>query len=300
MSNKVVARIIGGIGNQLFIYAAAKRLALANAAEIVLDSVSGFERDHQYRRTFQLDKFNINCRHATDLERMHPFPRIQRYIRKKINSRRDFNSRNYIFQENLDFDERLLHLRFNGSVYLEGYWQSENYFFDIKEKLRSDLIIKTPPGIENHQTSRLIEKKNAVAIHVRFFDRPELTEDSRISNNTQPNYYKLAIEIISREIDNPHFFIFSDDPRSAIQLFKNSTASVTIVDHNVGDSLAYADLWLMSQCKHFIIANSTFSWWGAWLSDKPDAIVIAPGVEKTGGQGSWGFKGLIPKSWRQL
>lgn len=141
---KLIPRLFGGIGNQLFIYAAARRLALVNNAELVLDSVSGFTNDTVYQRHYQLDHFNIPCRQATAAERLEPFSRLRRKVLRWWNQRKPFKQRTYLVQESIDFDPRLLYYKPRGTVYLEGYWQSENYFKDIEDIIRHDLKIKPP------------------------------------------------------------------------------------------------------------------------------------------------------------
>ena len=253
--NKIIVRIKGGLSNQLFCYAAARRLALVNDAELVLDDVSGFRYD-KYKRRYQLDHFNIPCRKATPAERLEPFPRLRRYILKQMNKYRPFEKRTYIVQEGIDFDPRLLHIRFRGTIYLEGYWQSEKYFKDVEATIRRDLQIKPPSDAANLEMAERIQSCNAVAIHVRFFDKPCTSGSSNVSSD----YYYRAVEAIKSMMPDAHFFIFSDQPQAARVLVSLPDDRVTVVEHNRGDENAYADLWLMTLCKHFIIANSTFSW----------------------------------------
>lgn len=141
---KIIPRIFGGLGNQLFCYAAARRLALVNNAELVIDDVSGFAYDIDYQRQYQLDHFNIPCRKATAAERMEPFSQVRRVLKRKWNLRRPFAQRTYIQQEGIDFDSRLLNVKPVGKVFMEGYWQSEDYFKDVASTLRQELQI-TPP-----------------------------------------------------------------------------------------------------------------------------------------------------------
>ena len=132
LTKLVIPRLFGGLGNQLFIYASARRLALKNQAELVIDDISGFINDYQYQRFYQLNHFNIPCRKATASERLEPFSRLHNKIRRHLNSLRAFEHRSYIQQEGIDFDPRLLSLQPNPTLYLEGYWQSEGYFRTLK------------------------------------------------------------------------------------------------------------------------------------------------------------------------
>jgi hypothetical protein len=117
-----------------------------------------------------------------------------------------------------------------------------------------------------------------VAVHVRFFDTPQ----EKGVNNAPYDYYKRAFAIMANLAPDAHYFIFSDQPVAARDLIPLTEDRVTFVSHNQGEENAYADLWLMTQCQHFIIANSTFSWWGAWLASHRGKHVIAPGLEIVG------------------
>jgi hypothetical protein len=296
ISNKIIARNFGGIGNQLFIYATARRLAIVNAAELIIDDVSGFAYDHVYQRHSQLDHFNIHCRKATSIERLVPLHRVRRYLKRKWNERLPFFRRTYVVQQGVDFDSRILHYKPQGSVYLEGYWQSEGYFKDVEVSIRQDLRITPPTDADNLAMAAQIQGCTAVAVHVRFFDEPHTIE----TNNTPSDYYTRAVETMEHLAPSAHYFIFSDKPEAARARIPLSDGRVTMVAHNYGDEKAYADLWLMTQCRHFIIANSTFSWWGAWLSTHAAKVVIAPGFEMRRGKMCWGFTGLLPNSWIKL
>lgn len=297
---KVIPRIFGGLGNQLFIYAAARRLALVNNAELVLDDRSGFAWDERYQRQYQLDHFAIPCRKATALERLEPFSRIRRYAKRRWNARRPFEQRKYLRQEGIDFDPRLLAIKPCSRLYLEGYWQSEGYFKDIEPQIRKDLRIQPPTDAINQQVAAKICATDAVAVHVRFFDAPDPVPDKPFANNTPGGYYQRAIHVMEQRTSNAHYFIFSDRPEAARTRISLPDKRVTLVHHNQGDAMAYADLWLMTQCRHFIIANSTFSWWGGWLAHNHGKVVIAPGGERRVGVSPWGFEGLLPSSWVRL
>ena len=294
--SRIIVRVKGGLGNQLLCYAAARRLALVNDAELVIDDVTGFARDEQFRRQYALDRFHIKARKATPRERMEPLERYRRGLSKIIAKHQPFHRRRYVEQEGIDFDDRLLAFRVKESVYLDGLWQSEGYFKDVEKTIREDLRIIPPRDPVNHETAARIAACNAVAVHVRWFESPD---KKNAKHNASVGYYYRAIAEIKCSVSKPHFFLFSDDPASAESLLMLPGDRSTCVDHNHGDENAYADLWLMSQCKYFIIANSTFSWWGAWLSQHERKVVIAPGSVQSG-ISSWGFKGLLPDDWIKM
>lgn len=293
---KLIPRIFGGLGNQLFCYAAARRLAMVSNAELVLDDVSGFAYDKVYQRHYQLDHFNIPCRKATAVERLEPFSRLRRAFKRRWNQRLPFEQRRYLVQEGIDYDPRLLNFKPQGTVYLEGHWQSEDYFKDVAATIREDLQIKPPTDSINLAMAEKIRNRTAVAVHVRFFDEPEAVG----INNAPGDYYSRAVDAMERLAPTAHYFIFSDQPAAARARIPLPDERVTLVAHNQGDENAYADLWLMTQCQHFIVANSTFSWWGAWLAANPAKQIISPGFVKYTSPTGWGFKGLLPDEWIKL
>lgn len=289
--SKIILRVFGGLGNQLFSYAAARRLAEVNNSELLINHISGFSLDKKYKRKYQLNNFSITCRKANYLERLEPFGQTRRYLYAKWNKSLPFEKKFFLTEEGLGFDPRLINLKVSNKLYIEGYWQSENYFKDIESIIRRDLVIDPPRDILNLKLSKIIESKIAVAVHIRFF------QNFLDKNKYNKRYYDNAINIFNNRIKNVHFFIFSDHPKIAQKLISIPKDRFTLIGHNKGEENAYADLWLMSKCKHFIIANSTFSWWGAWLSNNSNKLIIAPKKIILSGEGAWGFKGMLPDSW---
>jgi hypothetical protein len=161
---KVITRIKGGLGNQLFCYAAARRLALVNNAELVIDDVTGFARDRGYRRRYILDPFSIPARKATPGERLEPFERYRRGVMKWLSRRKPFEERRYLEQEGRNFDERLLAFKVKGTLYLDGLWQSEGYFKDVKQTIREDLQIIPPTDMLNQRMAAEIRSGFACAL----------------------------------------------------------------------------------------------------------------------------------------
>jgi len=274
----VVARLKGGLGNQLFIYAAARRLSLKNNVPLKLDIISGFQRDY-YQRSYRLHHFNIKGEVASRYQSFDGiFGRVRREILKKLAKFSELEKRRYIKEEFPEFDIRLLNLRFKGVIYLDGLWQSKKYFKDIEEIIRDDLKIVTRHDSQALALAEKIQSSNSVGIHVRRL-REFPCEGEAKPNPSSPalsvDYYKRGIEIIAGKVPDPVFYCFGDYPQWFPENIKMDFPLVVINHHK--DEKDYEDLWLMSLCKHFIIANSTFSWWGAWLSDHHDKIIITPG-----------------------
>jgi len=294
--NKIIVRVFGGLGNQLFCFAAGRRMALVNHAELVIDDFTGFAYDVDYQRHYQLDHFNISCRKASAAERLEPFSRARRYLKRCWNMRKPFVHRSYITREFIDFDSRILQIRPRGEIILDGCWQSESYFKDVASTIRSDLVIKPPIDQINLTISHFIRSTLSVAIHLRFFG----SQNQDKSYDVDRNYYIYAIRQLENRFDeSAHYFIFSNCPEDVIAYIPLPLERVTIVKNNHGDENAYADLWLMAQCQHFIIANSTFSWWAAWLAEREgkEQIVYTPNIQSLSGRSGWGFVGLIPNRW---
>ena len=296
----ITIRIKGGIGNQLFMYAAARRLAFINNQELLIDNISGFVNDKKYNRKYQLDYFNIPCRKLNSIECKQQSSRVRRSLQKITNFFLPLRSKRYIKQEDIYFDSRILNLKFKHNLYLEGYFQSEAYFKDFDFQIKKDLEIYPPKNHSNIKMATKIKKNfPAVALHFRFFNKtPNNTIEKKSSINVPENYYRDAIQKIDKLFPNAHYFIFSDNLKLARTQVRLNDKRVTLVGHNDNDSNAYADLWLMTQCQHFIIANSTFSWWGAWLAKFEDKVVIAPSISEK--YGHWADPKLLPKEWIQL
>lgn len=294
---KIITQIKGGLGNQLFCYSAARRLALINHSELIIDNVSGFQNDFEYRRNYELDLFNIPFRFATPVERFEPFGRLRRKAHRFMGEILGDTKSKYIFQSNIDFMEDLLTLKADHDLYLDGYWQSEDYFKDISREIRTDLTIKPLPLFKGIGISPEEGCGIPVAVHVRFFDGP----GEGGVHNVSPEYYKRAIMFMDKLIPGPHYYIFSDRLEEAKAMLSFSGSRKTFVDTGLRpeERRDVAEFWIMSRCQHFIIANSTFSWWAAWLGCNEDKIVIAPS-NKIAGKTNWGVDRQIPDRWIKL
>jgi len=293
---KIIVRVKGGLGNQMFCYAAARQLAAKYGAELVIDNVSGFSRDFEYQRRYELGNFSIGSRMATREERLEPFPRFRRRLTKFLSESYSGLEGIYMAENELGQDDRILSFRPRDGCYIDGLWQNEKYFDDISDILRKELIFVAPIDSRNVDMQSAIRSSNSVGIHVRWFE-PVGTSSV---NNIAVDYYNRALDIIEMRVENAQYFIFSDDHIAAKEKLRLEGRNVVFVDHNVGELGAHSDLWLMSNCKHMIIANSTFSWWGAWLIQGDEKVVVYPDPMQAdfgATEAPFHFKGSQPIGW---
>ncbi len=269
----VIARIFGGLGNQMFIYAAASSLAARNGVPLVLDVRSGFPRD-PYKRSYQLHRFNIQAQEASRWDSFEsPGGSYRRGVLRALRSV-PLIGPSYI-RETDGFEPELLESPISCKTYLEGYWQDERYFQAFAPKLRQDFTLSAPPTPESQEIARRMAGCEAVSLHARRYDSVADPRLALAAPSLTIDFYTKAIQTLAGKVAHPHFFCFSDQPEWFRQNLKTDYP-MTFVTHNQQTGNDHEDMWLMSQCRHHIIANSTFSWWGAWLGSNPAKMILAP------------------------
>ena len=267
----IIIQLKGGLGNQMFQYALYRELKY-RGKEVKIDDVNGFIGDKL--RVPVLDRFGVQYEKATPEEiialtdsKMDLWSRI----RRKLTGRKTFR----IDEVEGIFDPKILE---TDKAYLVGYWQSEKYFSspEVMEQIHN-AFAKRPQEIMNDSVSwstlQQIECCESVSIHVRRTDYLDM-EHIKVHNLCSEKYYKNAIKLVREKHPNAVFFIFTDDKSWCRKHFKGQ--NFINVELQEGENTDVADLLLMSRCKHHIMANSSFSWWSAWLNDSPDKMVIAP------------------------
>jgi hypothetical protein len=294
----VIARLMGGLGNQMFQYATGRALALRREAELKLD-VSGFAAavgGHTKRR-YELGSFSIHGSVASDGDIARcgcagtlRFDRVLRWLR--IGKADDTWP---IYSEpHFQFDPAVRELPV--PVCLHGYWQSERYFADIAGVLRQEFTAREPSDRKNEALAAAIDAANAVSLHVRRGDYVDNPTTHRYHGTCSLEYYRRAVDHIAARAGRPHLFVFSDDlqwTRANLRF----AAPTTFVGANSPDC-GYRDMLLMARCRHHIIANSSFSWWGAWLNPSRDKIVVAP--QDWFGASRNDTRDLAPPTWVRL
>ena len=287
----IVVRLCGGLGNQLFQYAAGRRLAYARQTELILDLRWYVHTPSvDTPRQFELDNYPIIARGANAREALWCRVQSGRLLRHLPLIPRRWR---YVSEPGCGFDPSILDLP--GNVYLDGYWQSAGYFEDIADIIRAELTPSVPATPKDAEVRDAILASESVSVHVRRGDYVTLQAAAATHGTCAPSYYHAALELIASRVRNPHFFIFSDDVAWARENL-TPPGPVTIVDHN-GPKSAFQDLRLMARCKHHVVANSSFSWWGAWLNPSKDKIVVAPAKWLRDGRPT---PALIPNTWTRL
>ena len=289
--------LTGGLGNQMFQYAAARSLAERTGACLLIDlSLLNVRTKNTTPRNYELNRFVLdkNVKIVSSKLRGLLISKLYYNIRNTLPGKKitEFFS---IFtdKESYNFDPRFSQLRHK--VKLLGYFASEKYFLNYKQIIQNSFIFKEKLCSKNNELAEIIKNTNAVSVHIRRGDY--IRNQNAASNfvSCPKEYYEQAIAYICERIESPWFFIFSDEPQNAKEFLNVENA--VYINWNKGEE-SYNDMRLMSFCKHNIIANSSFSWWGAWLNNYPQKIVIAPR--------QW-FKNelkndndLIPQKWIRL
>ncbi|WP_420581910.1 alpha-1,2-fucosyltransferase [Reichenbachiella sp.] len=285
----IVTKIIGGLGNQLFQYALGRHLALKNDTQLYLD-LRAFD-DYYSLHKYALNHFNINATPASDKELKqfialtNPWERIRRKFSNLLSPWQ-------FIDENTEKHHADI-LSLTGNIYLDGYWQSEDYFIDVRPMILKELSLRntlSPNSIDIYQQ---IEVQTCASIHIRRGDYLSNQKTNSVHGLCDLNYYKKAMDKLENIVEIESYYVFSDDILWAKENLK-SRKELIFVDHNDASS-NFEDLVLMSKCSHHIIANSSFSWWGAWLNENEQKITVAP--KKWFADESKDSSRIIPKNW---
>lgn len=266
----VTVKLMGGLGNQMFQYAIGRSLAHDLGEELYLD-VSFYDRRHSLDTTprhYELYHLNV----IGNVVRRGVICRILMFFLENLVKKCPFVYRKYIREKKLAYNASVINKGHN--MYLDGYWQCEKYFLHNEAIIRQDFQVITLQSEANKRWSELISRTTSVCLHVRRGDYVTNAAANSTHGLCSLAYYHEAIEYISKKVQYPVFFVFSDDMEWTKSMISFSH-KVYYMGHN-GPDEDYEDLRLMMQCKHFIIANSSFSWWGAWLGSYEGKIVVCP------------------------
>lgn len=286
----IIVRLQGGLGNQMFQYALGRVLSLKNNTELVFDTdFLGLSFYGATKRNFELDVFNINI----SLVNKNNIPILFRTYNKITNRIFSFiikilkikgKERGHCFNPSV--------MSAGGSVYLDGFWQSFKYFKGYEDVIKKDFTLKSKPDQNILDLASEMKNINSLCVHLRRSDYV----NNKNHDVVDMDYYVRGIEHIKNKSKIDKIYIFSDDIVWCKENLKFNIPTFFVGDEYVGDRNS-GHLFLMSQCRNFIIANSTFSWWGAFLASNPEKIVVYP---KVWAKDFLDTSDLIPDNWIRI
>ena len=285
MKQSVILRLKGGLGNQLFQYAFGRAYAEKYNLELKLD-ITDYPK--QTLRSYDLSHFNIKETIASDEEvnkAKYPYGFLSKLIR--------LFEQKVLRRYYIGFSSKLVSTP--NLKYLDGFFQSEKYFISYEEIIRKEFTLKEKMSEAALEISKKISDiAMSVSLHVRRGDFVSSVRNSIFHVECSPLYYKKAMETISEKCPDAVFCVFSDD----IEWVKNNIKGPNMIYISGGNTKYFEEIILMSLCKHHIIANSSFSWWGAWLNPTSDKMVISPTIWRANDIGN--FKDIAPSTWIQI
>jgi len=280
----VITRLAGGLGNQLFMYAFGKAIAERNNVPLKLDITGGFHRDRTYQRRYLLDHILPPEQLASRREsRLFPLGRQLRSLDRKLNSLLPLERRYFIKERTLAFDPDIYNLRIVRPTVFNGVWQSPRYF----DNLDMTALLTFPEELTRPLVDELnkIRNANAVCLAIRRYE--EIPKPGiRILDQ---DYYRQAMAHIEQQVEDPHYFVFAQDMDWARENIR-SRYPVSFATEKGPYEGVIQDLYLMTQCRHYILSNSSLHWWAAWLNRPTEKIVVAPST-------GWPNTDMLPESW---
>jgi hypothetical protein len=292
----IISRINGGLGNQMFQYAFGRALAIARGTDLSvgLDAFRGYTLHNGFELARIFD-INAHTANESDYRKVLGVRGIEKNRRALIRKRFSwFRGSRVVVEPHYHYWEDAAGLP--EDCYVVGYWQSERYFQAFQDLIREDFSFRTPMSPQNQKTYDKISSCEAISLHIR---RGDYISDQNTFNThgvCSMDYYEKALEFIYRQCNNPVLFVFSDDMAWVKENFNFDKQSY-FIENNCGDD-SYNDMRLMSSCKHHILANSSFSWWGAWLNSSAEKVVVTPRCWFASDR--FDTRDLIPAEWIKL
>lgn len=290
----IIVKLIGGLGNQMFQYATAKALAIKHSTDIKVDTIE-LEVDPEgkfTKRHFELGIFEADIRIASK-EEIAPFLKLgSSKFKRELQRRLPFLfSRLMAVESGTPYHPEFS--KYPKHTYLSGFWQSELYFKDVAEEIKKTFTFGSKITDGNKELAAEILSSNSVSVHIRRGDYVTNTSANQFHGLCSLDYYNEAVTLIASKQSGIELFVFSDDIAWCKENLKYDFPI-----HFVETNSAHSDMYLMSLCKHNIIANSSFSWWGAWLNSNAQKVVVAP--KQWIANASVNTKDLIPHNWLRI
>jgi hypothetical protein len=290
----ITVKLMGGLGNQMFQYAAGRALSLRHNVPLALDLsfLQAPAGGKHTQRQYELGGLNI---HATtlnsgDMTNFSESPGAMRRILMRLFP--GFFSGLHLAESGHGYQGAFD--RAPSDTYLDGFWQNERYFARFAPDIRAELTPAPHESVRSSDVARMTGSTASISVHVRRGDYVSSAEANAFHGTCGVDYYHEAISFIAKTVDSPLIFVFSDDPE-----WCRANLAFRFPTHYLQpDAAAANDMWLMSRCSHHVIANSSFSWWGAWLNERDGNTTVAP-KEWFRGRDSKQL-GVVPARWTTL
>ena len=283
----IVVRLMGGLGNQLFQYACGRALALRTGHQLVLDPSGIFSLHPDAPRSYALQAFRLPVRVSATAA----LPSLLNRVRRRLGLRMTATPQ-LVQEAQTPYTPAAFPAHFTHLV-LSGYWQTEKYFQVYAGQLRQELTLPAARLARLEPTlQRQMETTTSVSLHIRRGDYVRDPGASRVLGVCPPDYYQRAVACLAERVQAPEFFVFSDDPG-----WVRANLKLDFPMHLVSDGRRppVEELMLMAHCRHHIIANSSFSWWGAWLNPRTDKLVCAPRTWFR--DPTFDARDIVPEAW---
>ena len=288
MEEKLIIRLSNNLGNQMFMYAAGYAASRKMNRNFYYDKISSY-MSYKNIYKFSLDRFNLNAKLA---DTKYIFGGLSGYCMRKLLKKIDFFkfNKNFLLERKADnkityFDETLFNNKYANTVYMEGYFESEKYFLDYREEIKNQFIPKKYNNFVNNEYFSKLKNTESVCLCIRQNRFAE--KFGKINNNDiqksnkfvleQINYIGRAISYFESKLNNPVFYLWSNNIKDLNNKF-NTKDIIFINNEHIKDDIdkIHLDFFLMTNCKHFAVIPSAFNWWGCWLSNNKDGIILRP------------------------
>ena len=289
MEEKLIIRLSNNLGNQMFMYAAAYAASKIMKRSLYYDHISSYS-SYKNIYKFSLDKFNLFENPAGS---EYQFTGLSGYLKRKFLKKIDIIKRkkNFLLEEKdskkyTNYDQKIFDKEYSKTVFMEGYFESEKYFSSFKDEIKKQFVPKSYFNFEKNKYLSMIKNSESVSLCIRqnrFSEKYNNISQQDYNKSKQfvvdqINFINIAISYFKKKLTNPTFFLWSNDfSNLKNELYDKNIVYINNSFYNNDVERIHCDLFLMGKCKHFAVIPSAFNWWGCWLAETKESIILRPG-----------------------